>query len=234
MGCSISCERSEPEDDVAEGHDPSSSPYLLGFDIWCCIKPFARQAVNDDQLPNNNEPADISLRDLRPLSQPTTQDVFAAEWQGTGGRANAQLTRPEPMAEAERSLHISSPTYFPHSSALLELGDLENRLLQLCGPLGSGERILSPESQSEVDRLWRQIRHLTEALEQSARQANFEHERLIRQGRARRTLASSPASYTLQSEIGNREQPNQEQRPSTPYPQYPHFSLPAYSIRSPE
>lgn len=230
MGCSISCERGEPEDEIVEGYDVSSTPYLFGFDIWCCIKPFARQFVNHDQLPDSNEPADISLHQLRPLSQPTTQDVFSAEWQRTGGRADVPLSRPEPMAEAERSHHISSTTYFPHSSALLALGDLEYRLLQLCGLQGSRERLLSPGSQLEVDRLWRQIRHLTGALEHSAQQANSEHERLIRHGHARRPLASSAASSTLQSEIGNSQQPNQDQGPSTPYPQYPNFPPPAYSI----
>lgn len=231
MGCSISCERGEPEDEIVKGYDVSSTPYLFGFDIWCCIKPFARQLVTNC-LTTTSLPT--SLHHLRPLSQPTTQDVFAAEWQRTGGRADVQLSRPEPMAEAERSHHISSTTYFPHSSALLELGDLEYRLLQLCGPQGSRESLLSPGSQLEVDRLWRQIRHLTGALEHSAQQADSEHERLIRHGHARRPLASSPASSTLQSEIGNSQQPNQDQGPSTPYPQYPNFPPPAYSIRASE
>lgn len=237
MGCSISCERGEREDEIAEGHDVSSSPYLSGFDIWCCIKPFARQVDNHDQFPDSSEPADdISLHDLRPVSQPTTEDVIVAEWQRTGGRADAQrLTRPEPMAETERRHHISSPTYFQRSSQLLELGNLENRLLQLCGPQGSREGLLSPGSQSEVDRLWRQIRQLTRALEHSASaQANSEHERLIRHDRVRRPLASSPASSSLQSEIGSRQQHTNDQSPSTPYPQYPNFPPPAYSIRSPQ
>lgn len=236
MGCSISCERGEPEAEIVQGHEVSS-PDIFGCNIWCGVKPFARQ-VNHDQLPNN-EPADILLHDLMPLSQPTPPDIFAAEWQRTGGRAVARLALPEPIAGAERSHHISSRTHVPNSSALLELGGLENRLLQLRGEQDSRESLLSPGSQSEVDRLRRQIRRLSRALEHSAQIANSEHERLIRNGRTRTPLAS-PAPSRLQSDTEYCQQPNQgdrrepHQRPSTPYPQYPNFPPPAYSIRTPE
>lgn len=237
MGCSISCERGEPEAEIVEEHDVSST-YLFGCNIWCGLKPFARQ-VNHDQLPNN-EPADMMLPDLRPVSQPTPQDVFAAEWQRTGGRAVAQQTRQEPIARAERSHQISSRTHLPNFSALLELG-LENRHLQLRGEQGSRESLSSPGSQSEVDRPRHRIRQVSRALENSPQNANSEHERLIRHGRARPSLAS-PAPSRLQSEMENCQQPNQgdrrepHQRPSAPYPlyRYPNSPPPAYSIRTPE
>lgn len=238
MGCSISYER-EPEAEIVEGHD-LSSPYHFGCNISCGVKPSARQ-VNHDQLPNN-EPADIMLDDLRPVRQPTPQDVFATEWQRTGGRAVAQEAGQEPIAGAERSHHISSRTHLPNSSAYLELVGLENRLLQLRGEQGSRERLLWPGSQSEIDRLQRQIRRVGRALEHSAQFPNSEHERHIRHGRARPPLAS-PAPSRLQSDIiencqqrnqGDRRREPPHQRPSTPYPQLPSSPPPAYSIRTSE
>lgn len=241
MGCSISYEREPEAEIVVEGHD-LSSPYHFECNIWCGGNPSARQ-VNHDQLPNN-EPVDIMLDDLTPVSQPTPQDEFAAEWQETGGRAVAQQARQEPMAGAERSHHqISSRTHLPNSSsAHLELVGLENRLLQLREEQGSRERSLSPWSQSEIDRLRRQIWRVGRALEHPAQFANSEHERRIRHGRARPLLASPAPSSRLRSDIENGQQPiNQgdrreppNQRPSTPYPQLPNSPPPAYSIRTPE
>lgn len=260
MGCSMSYERGEPEVEIVEGYEISSQ-YPSGCSIWCYIRPLLPRPVDHEQAPNN-EPVDISLSNVRPVSPPTPEEVFTTEWQSTTERIEtwnrdvAQLARPEPVAAGtERSYRVSSsPPQLPDSPpVLVELGDLENRLRHVRGEYGSRQRSLSPRSQSEVDTIRRQIRRIRRALEGNSRPAEWQarvisrpdhddndDERLqIRHhDRARPSTSPAPPPPTLQSDMDNRQRPNDDnrheprQRVSTPHPHYTNLPPPAYSVRA--
>lgn len=258
----MSYEVGEPEVEIIE-RDELSSQYPSGFSIWCYIRPPIPRRVDHVQAPNN-EPVDISLSNVRPLSQTTSQEVFATEWQNTTqaietwNRDVAQLARPEPVAAGTvRSYRVSSSrTRLPDSPpVLVELGDLENRLPHARGEYGSRQTSLSSRSQSEVHSIRRQIRRIRRALEGNSRLAegqarfplalkrleNDDDERLqIRyQGRARPFTSPAPPPI-LQSNMDHRQRLNDDrrhepsQRVSTPHPHYTNLPPPAYSFGAPE
>lgn len=260
----MSYEGGEPEVEIIEG-DEISSQYPSGCSIWCYIRPLPRQ-VDHEEAPSN-DPVDISLSNVRPVSQPTPEEVFATEWQSTTERIEtwnrdvAQLARPEPVAAGtEPSYQVSSPRIqLPDSPpVLMELGDLENRLLHVRGEYDQRQRSLSPRSQSEIDTIRRQIRYIRRALEGNSRSAegqarlplvisrpdnddddDDEHLQIRHHGRARPFTSQAPPP-TLQSNIDNRQRSNDDnrheprQRVSTPHPHYTNLPPPAYSFGAPE
>ena len=261
----MSYEGGEPEVEIIE-RDELSSQYPSGCSIWCYIRPPIPRQVGHGQAPNNR-PVDISLSNVRPLSQATSQEVFATDWQNTTqrietwNRDGAQLARPEPVAAGtERSYRVSSSrTRLPDSPpVLVELGDIENRLLHFRGENGSLQRPLSPRSQSEVHSIRRQIRRIRRALEGNSRTAEGQarlplaisqpenddgddDERLQIRHHSRARPFNSPAPPpTLQSDMDHRQRSNDDnrhepsQRVSTPHPHYTNLPPPAYSFGAPE